>query len=120
MALHPIFSDLLRQHGSQRRAAVEFNQRPGESGMDRDLRLVADAPLDLSGLTRQEVRALDMAAYAICDARRDLDGSAADLQFITQDRLAIIDGRERRRPDLVEAAQARRVERARSAMAKAA
>lgn len=63
---------------------------------------------------------LECAASKVVYERRDTDGSALDLQEVAADRLAVIDGRERRRVDLVEAAQARRVERAGALLAKAA
>lgn len=97
-----------------------YAERPGEAPLDRALRLVADAPLDLTGLTRSQVVALECAASKVVYERRDTDGSAFDLQEVAADRLAVIDGRDRRRVDLVEAAQARRVARAGALLAKAA
>ena len=61
-----------------------------------------------------------IAASKVVYERRDTDGSALDLQEVAADRLAVIDGRERRRVDLVEAAQARRVARAGAGMKAAA
>jgi hypothetical protein len=101
-------------------AAIELASCENETGLERALRLVADAPLDLTGLSRQEVFALECAASKVRYERRDDDSSAYDLQMVACDRLAVIDGRDRRRVDLVEAAQSRRIERAGLQMARAA
>ncbi|SFS42740.1 hypothetical protein [Brevundimonas viscosa] len=97
-----------------------FAERRGEAPLDRAARLVAEAPLDLTGLTRSQVFTLECAASKVVYERRDTDGSALDLQEVAADRLAVIDRRDRRRVDLVEAAQARRVERAGAGMKAAA
>lgn len=102
------------------KTATIYAERRGEAPLDRALRLVAEAPLDLSRLTRSDVFTLECAASKVIYERRDDDGSAADLQLVACDRLAVLDGEERRRVDLVEAAQARRVERAGAGMKQAA
>lgn len=92
----------------------------GALGLHRAQCLVAEMSADLSSLTLEEVTYVEAMAAKVVRERLDRDGSAADLATVAAARAAELRGDQPRRLDLVNQAQARRIQRANACMKRAA